>query len=241
MEKSHANRVKPQVAGKLTFSLNEKSVRLSSVVVAAGLLSIQYSAHPAGGGGPCPSRRVVGVVSCCYNNSETAAEYLERLQAQLWDTGDHSRDDDIASIICMLDSPLFKQLLTLQESLQDLQQVSATQPLTEDSFDISPTGELLLASPVAEAHAANDVSAASTLSLRPSYIGPGSAISTHSYNIEFQRALERVARGRQTETICLYKPENTSLGFSVVGLKAEDEGELGIYVQDIQPAGLAAQ
>ena len=47
-------------------------------------------------------------------DSETAAEYLEQLQAQLWETGDHSRDDDIASIICMLDSPLFKQLLNLQ-------------------------------------------------------------------------------------------------------------------------------
>ncbi|XP_025111382.1 patj homolog isoform X6 [Pomacea canaliculata] len=170
-------------------------------------------------------------------DAETAAEYLERLQSRLWEIGDHSRDDDIASIICMLDSPLFKRLLTLEESMLDLNQLSKTQPLTEDSFDFSPTGELLLA----EGYAGHDVSAASTLSLRAPFSGPGSAISTHSYNIEFQRSLERAAKGREMETINLYKPENTSLGFSVIGLKDEEKGELGIYVQDIQPAGIAAQ
>ncbi|KAL8570737.1 hypothetical protein ACOMHN_039171 [Nucella lapillus] len=174
-------------------------------------------------------------------DSQTAAGYLERLQAQLWETGDHSRDDDIASIICMLHSPLFLQLLNLQESFQDLSHLSASQPLTEDAFDFSPSGELILRDEVTETHTANDVSAASTLSLRPSYVGPGSAISTHSYNIEFQRSLERAAKGRQTETVCLYKPENTSLGFSVIGLKDEEDEELGIYVQDIQPAGIAAK
>ncbi|XP_076440217.1 multiple PDZ domain protein-like isoform X4 [Babylonia areolata] len=175
------------------------------------------------------------------SDSQTAAGYLERLQAQLWEAGDHSRDDDIASIICMLDSPLFLQLLNLQESFQDLSHLSASQPLTEDAFDFSPSGELLLREEVSDNHTANDVSAASTLSLRPTYMGPGSAISTHSYNIEFQRSLERAAKGRQTETICLFKPENTSLGFSVVGLKDEEDEELGIYVQDIQPAGIAAK
>ena len=82
-----------------------------------------------------------------------------------------------------------------QESLQDLAQLSATQPLTEDAFEFSPSGELILAGPALDTQVANDVSAASTLSLRPPYVGPGSAISTHSYNIEFQRSLERAAKG----------------------------------------------
>ena len=86
--------------------------------------------------------------------------------------------------------------MCVQESLQDLGQLSTSQPLTEDSFNFSAAGELILADDVAENHVANDVSAASTLSLRPSYVGPGSAISTHSYNIEFQRSLERAAKGR---------------------------------------------
>ena len=37
------------------------------------------------------------------------------------------------------------------------------------------------------------------------------------------------------------QPPASSLGFSVVGLKSEQKGELGIYVQEIQSRGIAAQ
>jgi len=39
----------------------------------------------------------------------------------------------------------------------------------------------------------------------------------------------------------LYKPEGCSLGFSVVGLRSEEKGELGIFVQEIQQNGIAAR
>jgi hypothetical protein len=55
----------------------------------------------------------------------------------------------------------------------------------------------------------------------------------------FQRTLEAMAAGRQVTRIQLYKPEGGSLGFSVVGLRSEHQGELGIYVQEIQPEGIA--
>ncbi|KAJ8305992.1 hypothetical protein KUTeg_016537 [Tegillarca granosa] len=61
------------------------------------------------------------------------------------------------------------------------------------------------------------------------------------YDLEFQRAIERAAQEREVETIKLFKPENSSLGFSVVGLKTDNQGELGIFVQDIQPGGIAAR
>ncbi len=41
--------------------------------------------------------------------------------------------------------------------------------------------------------------------------------------------------------IKLFKPEGSSLGFSVVGLKSAHKGELGIYVQEIQPQGIAGK
>ena len=70
----------------------------------------------------------------------------------------------------------------------------------------------------------------------------GFALSVYDYGWAVQStAICGLFSGRQTETISLLKPENTSLGFSVVGLKDEEEGELGIYVQDIQPAGIAAK
>ena len=55
----------------------------------------------------------------------------------------------------------------------------------------------------------------------------------------FQRTLELMAGGRRVLRIQLYKPEGGSLGFSVVGLRSEHQGELGIYVQEIQPEGIA--
>ena len=171
-------------------------------------------------------------------DTEQAADCLDRLQTQLWEQGDHSQDDIISSAICMMESPLFRQLLTLQESLLELKQVSEMQPITEDTFNFAASGELILSTPSGSLNY-NEVSESATLNLRSPY--PGSAISTHSYAIEFQRAIEKAAQGREVETIKLFKPENCSLGFSVVGLKKEDCGELGIYVQDIQPGGIAAK
>lgn len=37
----------------------------------------------------------------------------------------------------------------------------------------------------------------------------------------------------------LEKPESGGLGFSVVGLKSENHGELGIFIQEIQPGSVA--
>jgi hypothetical protein len=39
----------------------------------------------------------------------------------------------------------------------------------------------------------------------------------------------------------LFKPEGSSLGFSVVGLRSEEKGELGIFVQEIQNTGIAGR
>lgn len=55
--------------------------------------------------------------------TEQAVEYVEDLQTRLWDQGDHSMDDDLTSLLAMMESPLFRQILNLQESLQELKQV----------------------------------------------------------------------------------------------------------------------
>lgn len=55
--------------------------------------------------------------------TEQAVEYVEHLQTRLWDQGDHSMDDDLTSLLAMMESPLFRQILNLQESLQELKQV----------------------------------------------------------------------------------------------------------------------
>ena len=59
--------------------------------------------------------------------------------------------------------------------------------------------------------------------------------TTPGYDEELQRVIETAAQGRDVEAVRLFKPEKQSLGFSVVA----NQGESGIFIQDIQPGGIA--
>ena len=48
-----------------------------------------------------------------------------------------------------------------------------------------------------------------------------------------------VIQGRFVTHVDLQKPVSGGLGFSVVGLKSENRGELGIFIQEIQPGSVA--
>ncbi|XP_076044087.1 multiple PDZ domain protein-like [Oratosquilla oratoria] len=67
------------------------------------------------------------------------------------------------------------------------------------------------------------------------------AITNVTLDQELQRAVQAAAQGREIHHIQMFKPDGSSLGFSVVGLRSEQRGELGIYVQEIQPTGIAAK
>ena len=54
-----------------------------------------------------------------------------------------------------------------------------------------------------------------------------------------EELLKQGAHSRRVELVELYKVEGGSLGFGVVGLRSDLRGELGIFVQEIQPGGLA--
>ncbi|KAH3809295.1 inaD-like protein [Dreissena polymorpha] len=160
------------------------------------------------------------------SDSERAAECLDHLQTLLWEAGDHSQDDSVSSLICMLQSPLFRQLLVLQDSLDELSQVAESGQLEGHSIDFLPELQL---TPVGHENPVFETEAA--VEQRPTYQ------ATPSYNEEFRKAIETAAMGREVETIKLFKPEKQSLGFSVVA----NPGDTAIYVQDIQPGGIAAR
>ncbi|XP_037528743.1 multiple PDZ domain protein isoform X1 [Rhipicephalus sanguineus] len=67
----------------------------------------------------------------------------------------------------------------------------------------------------------------------------GRAVTTPGYLEEFERAIVRGAAGRQVLHVELARPPGASLGFSVVGLRSPSRGELGIFVQELQPNGIA--
>ncbi|XP_050572332.1 multiple PDZ domain protein isoform X8 [Cygnus atratus] len=64
-------------------------------------------------------------------------------------------------------------------------------------------------------------------------------INGKSSSDDFEQLIRSMSQGRLVETIELIKPLSGGLGFSVVGLKSENRGELGIFVQEIQEGSVA--
>ena len=161
--------------------------------------------------------------------SQGALEVLERIQIKLRDANDTSAECELNSLIYLLDSPLLSQLLSIEDAIQQLRQVHAVHHIGPDDFDFSAaSGELIIHESLATVDDWD--SAAHTSSMESVTAAVPSKVVD-----------EAAAQGRVVEHIALYKAENTSLGFSVVGLQSEQQGELGIFVQEIQPGGIAAR
>uniref|UniRef100_G3Q7B3 Multiple PDZ domain crumbs cell polarity complex component n=1 Tax=Gasterosteus aculeatus aculeatus TaxID=481459 RepID=G3Q7B3_GASAC len=56
---------------------------------------------------------------------------------------------------------------------------------------------------------------------------------------DFEHLVNSMAQGRCVTHVDLQKPVSGGLGFSVVGLKSENRGELGIFIQEIQQGSVA--
>ncbi|XP_019642087.1 PREDICTED: multiple PDZ domain protein-like [Branchiostoma belcheri] len=166
--------------------------------------------------------------------AEHAVDVLQKMQEQLRAGGDSSVD--LASIIHMLDSPLFRQILTIQASVKQLKkQVENSPPSAVQDFEFSPTGHLVMGPKSKPANGTTVAEVNDQLAEAVPVYGAAPQMGEE----DFQRAVQAAAQGREVENIKLYKPETGGLGFSVVGLRSENRGELGIFVQDIQPGGVA--
>uniref|UniRef100_A0A673CWE0 Multiple PDZ domain protein n=1 Tax=Sphaeramia orbicularis TaxID=375764 RepID=A0A673CWE0_9TELE len=82
------------------------------------------------------------------------------------------------------------------------------------------------------------------LALQKTVQGPGNCVmSLHPVETSGKKKKESmcvcVTQGRYVTHVELQKPVSGGLGFSVVGLKSENRGELGIFIQEIQPGSVA--
>ncbi|XP_061298481.1 multiple PDZ domain protein isoform X15 [Pezoporus flaviventris] len=175
-------------------------------------------------------------------DTHRAFQAMERLQEKLRDRGDIANEEKLSLLKSMLQSPLFNQILNLQASVQQLRdQANIT-------LSIHSTGEL----PQLLHHGANtgslphnesyllaqqNGSPANVLEASVRSITP--QINGKSCSDDFEQLIRNMSQGRLVETIELTKPLSGGLGFSVVGLKSENRGELGIFVQEIQEGSVA--
>ncbi len=69
---------------------------------------------------------------------------LEIFREKLKDKGDYEQENEIAAVVQMLDSPMFRQIITIQDSLKELKEkVKSSANVGVSDFDFSPTGELV--------------------------------------------------------------------------------------------------
>ncbi|XP_061620288.1 multiple PDZ domain protein isoform X9 [Phyllopteryx taeniolatus] len=72
-----------------------------------------------------------------------------------------------------------------------------------------------------------------------SHVAPSDISAGETKCDQLDQIIQTMAQGRYVAHVDLQKPAMGGLGFSVVGLKSENRGELGIFVQEIQAGSVA--
>ncbi|XP_074022453.1 multiple PDZ domain protein [Numenius arquata] len=175
-------------------------------------------------------------------DTHRALQAMERLQAKLRDRGDIANEEKLSLLKSVLQSPLFNQILNLQTSVQQLRdQVNITPSVhsTGEFPQLLHHGVNVGTLPHNESYllAQQNGSPANVLEASMRSITP--QINGKSSSDDFEQLIRNMSQGRLVETIELIKPVSGGLGFSVVGLKSENRGELGIFVQEIQEGSVA--
>ncbi|XP_039211167.1 multiple PDZ domain protein isoform X3 [Crotalus tigris] len=171
-----------------------------------------------------------------------ALQAVERLQAKLRERGDSGNEEKLSLLKSVLQSPLFNQILNLQASLpQSRDQVNLAPSISSsgEHLQLSPHGSVVGASLHNDSYlmAQENSSPSSGLGIVLQSITP--QINGKPASDEFELLIRNMAQGRPVEMIELVKSPSGGLGFSVVGLKSEYRGELGIFVQEIQDGSVA--
>uniref|UniRef100_A0A8C3BPJ6 PATJ crumbs cell polarity complex component n=1 Tax=Cairina moschata TaxID=8855 RepID=A0A8C3BPJ6_CAIMO len=165
-------------------------------------------------------------------DKQQVLQILDRLQAKLREKRDAQHNENLTVLRNTLRSPLFNQILTLQQSIKQLkEQLNYMPPDWSGDFDFTKRGLLVFAD--------KSVAAGSVCIPRSS---PEPRASTFNPNLgvnEFNAIIQKMAKGRQIESIKIEKPSVGGLGFSVVALKNHSLGEVGIFVKEVQPGSIA--
>uniref|UniRef100_A0A7N8XXS3 Multiple PDZ domain crumbs cell polarity complex component n=1 Tax=Mastacembelus armatus TaxID=205130 RepID=A0A7N8XXS3_9TELE len=155
-------------------------------------------------------------------DTQRALQAVERLQAKLKERGEVPTEEKLSLLKSVLQSPLFHQILALQKSVQHLRDQGSV-----SSSPGSDLGDHVTAVKPNGGHVScSDIPSATN-------------INGKTPSEEFDQIIQSMAQGRYVTHVELQKPVAGGLGFSVVGLKSENRGELGIFIQEIQQGSVA--
>ncbi|XP_070948353.1 inaD-like protein isoform X5 [Macaca nemestrina] len=160
-------------------------------------------------------------------------QVLDRLKMKLQEKGDTSQNEKLSVFYETLKSPLFNQILTLQQSIKQLKgQLNHIPSDCSAHFDFSRKGLLVF----------TDGSIANGNVHRPSNNSTVSGLfpwTPKLGNEDFNSVIQQMAQGRQIEYIDIERPSSGGLGFSVVALRSQNMGNVDIFVKDVQPGSVA--
>ncbi|XP_039613936.1 multiple PDZ domain protein-like [Polypterus senegalus] len=170
-------------------------------------------------------------------DTQRALQAVERLQAKLKERGDSFNEEQIGLLKSVLQSPLFHQILSLQSSAHHLKEQTnpPSQSISNEGSSVVSANSPSTKIPPSDSY----VLAQQKGSLESSTFSLSSQINGKPSLDEFDGLIRSMAQGRHVEFIELVKPSSGGLGFSVVGLRSENRGELGIFVQEIQEGSVA--
>ncbi|XP_055218160.2 inaD-like protein isoform X3 [Gorilla gorilla gorilla] len=160
-------------------------------------------------------------------------QVLDRLKMKLQEKGDTSQNEKLSMFYETLKSPLFNQILTLQQSIKQLKgQLNHIPSDCSANFDFSRKGLLVF----------TDGSITNGNVHRPSNNSTVSGLfpwTPKLGNEDFNSVIQQMAQGRQIEYIDIERPSTGGLGFSVVALRSQNLGKVDIFVKDVQPGSVA--
>ncbi|XP_063311217.1 multiple PDZ domain protein isoform X10 [Pelobates fuscus] len=172
-------------------------------------------------------------------DTHRALQAVERLHAKVRERGDVASEEKLGLLKSVLQSPLFSQILNLQNSLHQMREPTSVTPSVSSVSEFSPYGSSSIATVQNESYALSQQNGSPLDSPQMSRRPVSPEINGKPDSEEFYQIIKQMAQGRLIETLNLIKPSIGSLGFSVVGLKSENRGELGIFVQEIQEGSVA--
>uniref|UniRef100_A0AAX7VJ76 Multiple PDZ domain protein n=1 Tax=Astatotilapia calliptera TaxID=8154 RepID=A0AAX7VJ76_ASTCA len=169
-----------------------------------------------------------------FADTQRALQAVERLQAKLKERGEVPTEEKLSLLKSVLQSPLFHQILALQKSVQHLRDQVNPKPFCLKVLYFLQFGSHFLCHVFLRLSAKPNGSHVSCSDTPAPTHANGKTSSE-----EFEHIIHSMAQGRYVTHVDLQKPVSGGLGFSVVGLKSENRGELGIFIQEIQPGSVA--
>ncbi|XP_052574864.1 inaD-like protein isoform X3 [Peromyscus californicus insignis] len=160
-------------------------------------------------------------------------QVLDRLRVKLQEKGDTTQNEKLSAFYETLKSPLFNQILTLQQSIKQLKgQLSHIPSDCSANFEFSRKGLLVFT----DGSITNGSAHRPCSNLTASGLFPW---TPKSGNEDFNSVIQQMAQGRHVEYIDIERPSTGGLGFSVVALRSQSLGLIDIFVKEVHPGSVA--